>query len=665
MTEQGTLRGVLRNRILTAFLLAAFSAVRLSALEPPTREQLARYKADGTMAMRAAMARSYGNHLLPNWSRDRLVDRLNRLNLKKRGLRDSVIDKVLAPPAAWKGMPTTGNVKVLALLIDFSDYPGANPVSTFESKLFGEGDGGIPWDSLKNYYARSSYNQLAISGNVLGWYRASDPRSEVMETDAGREALIMEALSYYDARGHDFSQYDNDGDGSIDYFCVFWAGPHGDWAEFWWGYYTAFSDRTYKLDGKRLNSYSWQWENYNYPASWFDPQTIIHETGHALGVPDYYDYDDTVGPDGGVGGLDIMDGNVGDHNCFSKFMLGWMTPTVVTSGPQTVSLRASGLYGDALLFMPDAENGKIFGEYFMVQNRYRTANDRNLFTGSDGLLVWHVDARLNGGGTDYLYDNSYSAHKLLKLMQADGLGEIELNYSADADDYYKAGATFSDSDRYDGVAIGMGIWNITGTTSPMSVDVFSNDAKPTCAITNLAEGQLLYGTVAVTVDADDDNSVTKVELYGDNTLLGTLTAAPWTFSVDTSALGNGTRVIKAKAYDTLNQTGSGSVPVVLENIFVPLSAAAKKAYNRGALIREIINVLTWSDNAGNTTVTGYRIYVNDGSGEILLAEVAAGSVQSVYQYPHRRVTSGRTYSYRIVGVNGAGREGTAVVLTAR
>ena len=182
-------------------------------------------------------------------------------------------------------MPTTGNVKVLALLIDFSDYPGANLASTFESKLFGEGDGGIPWDSLKNYYARSSYDQLAISGNVLGWYRASDPRSEVVETDAGREALIMEALSYYDAQGHDFSQYDNDGDGSIDYFCVFWAGPHGDWAEFWWGYYTMFSDRTYKLDGKRLNSYSWQWENYSYPTSGFNPQTIIHETGHALGGP--------------------------------------------------------------------------------------------------------------------------------------------------------------------------------------------------------------------------------------------------------------------------------------------------------------------------------------------------------------------------------------------
>ena len=107
-----------------------------------------------------------------------------------------------------------------------------------------------------------------------------------------------------------------------------------------------------------------------------------------------------------------------------------------------MTLRASGLYPDAVLFMPGASGG-IFGEYFMVQNRNRAGNDTGLFTGSDGLVVWHVDARLDTWNYDYQYDNSYTEHKLLRLMEADGLEEIETwSASADAGDYYKAGLMF-------------------------------------------------------------------------------------------------------------------------------------------------------------------------------------------------------------------------------
>ena len=87
---------------------------------------------------------------------------------------------------------------------------------------------------------------------------------------------------------------------------MIWTGPDNGWANFWWGYQTHFTDFSYIVDGVRLSKYSWQWES-NPPEGSFSPRTAIHETGHALGLPDYYDYDDTVGPDGGVGGLDMME----------------------------------------------------------------------------------------------------------------------------------------------------------------------------------------------------------------------------------------------------------------------------------------------------------------------------------------------------------------------
>ena len=662
-----------RSRLFAAFVIALFAAglLPVMALEPPTKEQLARYRLDGTLTARAARARALGNNKIPQRIRERLNTKLVRLASARDGVSiRSASPATLAPPRAWDGMPTTGTVRILALLISFSDYPGTTAPATFESRLFGSGSGNPPFDSLRNFYLRSSYNQLTIAGDVLGWYQAPYARTTVAETDAGRQNLIKEALSYYDAQGHDFSQYDNDGDGTIDYLCVFWSGPHGDWADFWWGYYTWFADSTFRLDGKRLTNYSWQWELYNYPSGGFTPSTIIHETGHALGVPDYYDYDDTVGPRGGVGSLDIMDGS-GDHNCFSKFMLDWITPTVVSGGIRTVSLRASGLYPDAVLFMPGAVSGRIFDEYFMVQNRARSGNDTGLFTGSDGLVVWHVDARLDTWNSDFLYDNSYTAHKLLRLMEADGLEEIETwAASADAGDYYKAGMEFGpstvpNSSRYDGVATAMTLSSITGTTTPMSVTVTSTDAAPTVAFTNLAAGQTLYGTLGVDVAASDDNGVARVELYGDGVLVQTLTASPFAFSLDTTAFANGTHTVRAVAYDSIGLSGEAAVDVIFDNIFAPVNFKAVKTINRSLLLREYVNVLTWADNSRNAGVVEYRIYRTTAGGRALVAEVPKAAGNTLYRYLHRRISGAEVYTYEIAAVGDLGREGIAASATAR
>ncbi len=654
-----------------ALMVLVAGLVPALALEPPTKEQLARYRLDGTLAARVAQARSYGNYKIPQRIQDRLRTKLARLVPgRTRISARPAVAPVLAPPSAWEGMPTAGTVKILTLLISFSDYPGTTAPATFESRLFGAGAGGPPFDSLKNFYQRSSYGQLTITGNVLGWYQTPYARSTVAETDAGRQSVIKEALTYYDGLGHDFSQYDNDGDGAIDYLCVFWAGPHGEWAEFWWGYYTWFSDSTFRLDGKRLTNYSWQWELYGYPSGSFGPSTIIHETGHALGVPDYYDYDDAVGPRGGVGGLDIMDGS-GDHNCFSKFMLDWITPTVVSGGSQSVTLRASGLYPEAALFMPGAVSGKIFDEYFMVQNRYRSGNDTSLFTGSDGLIVWHVDARLNTWNSDYLYDNSYTSHKLLRLMEADGLEEIETwSGSANAGDYYKAGMTFGpltfpDSARYDGLATSMTLSAITGTTTPMTMTITAADSPPTAAITNLAADQTVYGTIGVEVTASDDISLDRVELYGDTTLIQTLTASPFSFTLDTTVFSNGRHTVRAIAYDSIGLTGDDAVEVVMDNIFPPLNLKAVKSVNRSLLLREYINILTWTDNSRNTNVLKYRIYRTTGDGRALVAEVPKAPGGTLYRYLHRGVAVAQTYTYEVVGVGNLDREGIAASVTAR
>lgn len=498
----------------TRFLIGTLlGASTLCAMIPPDREMIEQYRKAGTLQRQIEFAKALGTHR----GNPDLLKRA-QYKLKKSAMAKGLMEQgILAePPPAWKDMPTKGNVKVLTILIDFNDYPHVDALNSraqVEDRIFGDGDDQVPlpYESFREFYLRSSYNQLNFTGSVLGWFRPGYDRSAMAETTAGREQLIKEALTYFDTQngGHDFSQYDNNGDGKVDFFSVIWSGPHGDWSTFWWGYQTSFTDSGFNLDGKTFGKYSWQWESRNRhagaPDTWdgpFSPKTLIHEQGHGLGLPDYYDYDDSVGPRGGIGGLDMMDW-VGDHNCFSKWLLDWITPEVVDTATftGTKTLRDQATNKDALILMPSA-SGNPFGEFFMVQNRQQTGNDVARPIAGDGLLVWHVDSRLDSNNFDYQFDNSFTEHKLLRLMEADGLEQIETD-AADADegDFYAAGkeigtTTTPNTSRYDGTWTNFGIRNLSASGATMNLDVYAVPADTTAP-----EGQPSKPSGVVDVDA--------------------------------------------------------------------------------------------------------------------------------------------------------------------
>ena len=453
--------GYRRDRVAAVLLvLAAAPAVTIcTAMDRPPQEAVGRMQSGGTYAQRVQEALAIGNQKARPYIAQRAAVKLERARLKLQGKTDAEIDRtVRQPPSAWQGMPTVGSPKILLMLVEFPDRPHTISVDAVKSMIFGHGDdNNYPRESLKQYYQRASYGKLDLQGDVLGWYQCKHDRSWYKPDgaacdNAANYKIIEEAVDYFDSQGQDFSQYDNNKDGYIDYFAIMWTGPRGEWATFWWGYQTALVSGKLVRDGVRFYNFSWQQESDT-------PNTIIHETGHALGLPDYYDYDDTVGPRGGVGGLDIMDAAWGDHNAFSKWLLDWLEPRVVSAGEQVVALKAAGKYPDALIVMPGASSSNAFSEFFIVQNRQRVENDPANYP-ADGVLIWHVDARLNAQGTDFLYDNSLTDHKLLRLMEADGLEEIEQNGNANAGDYYREGSSFGpgskpDSRRYDGTDSGV------------------------------------------------------------------------------------------------------------------------------------------------------------------------------------------------------------------
>lgn len=432
------------------------------ALQPPRPGEVEKLKAEGLFEQQLARAKALGNDKV----NPKLVWQTRGKLMKAAGATDAQIAAAIGhtpPPARQGGLPSIGSPKVFVLLVDFPDaqHNAAITKADVESKFFADGDASQkPYESLRNYYQRASYNQLTIGGTVFNWYRAQHNRSyyEALGDGLGQETLMEEAINDANTKGHDFSQYDNDGDGVIDAFYIKWAGSAGDWASFWWAYQWEWHVLTgFTVDGKSLGSCVWSWAaNADYSGiNDYVPHVDIHETGHLLGLPDLYDYDSSSGPDGGVGGLDMMDANWGDHNCFHKYMLDWLTPTVITSGSQTLALNPSGTSKDCVLIMPGVTvpgSGTLFDEFFMAQYRKKSTGNDAPSTAlgkpdypASGFVVWHVDATLNDTQTNFEYDNLYADHKYLRLMEADGLEEIEQDEIADAGDFFTQGKTFSPS----------------------------------------------------------------------------------------------------------------------------------------------------------------------------------------------------------------------------
>ncbi|NTU70774.1 MAG: M6 family metalloprotease domain-containing protein [Coriobacteriia bacterium] len=489
--------------LMTALLATTATSV---ALEPPTAAQLKAYAADGTLAERIADAKAIGN----DKTDPSLVTMWRAKTLAARG-----VYSLPAPPSGLRGgLSSTGSQRALAVCIDFADYPATISSATMAARLGKASDPAdpyFPYESVCGYYQRSSYGALDLQIDSYGWHRSSVPSTQVVQTAAGREALIAEALQDIDSQSVDLSRYDNNGDGAIDYLLVYWTAPKGQWATFWWACKTSWFATSFTADGVRPGTYAWLWPSAGSQV------TGIHETGHALGLPDLYDYDTGTGPRGGTGAFDMMDSSKYDHNAFSKWLLGWSTPSFVTTDDYETELNPAENDGESIVVMPDASASSLFSECFMVEYRRNVGNDSHMFADA-GLTIWHLDSRLNDAGTNFAWNNSSTAHKLLTPEESDGLWHIANGNLYYAHDTWTGGKTFTPSGlpssaRYDGTASGVTVTDIEFEYGKAEFDVYIEgraDAMPPVTTSDAVADYETSAAVTLTA-ADSDSGVARTD----------------------------------------------------------------------------------------------------------------------------------------------------------
>lgn len=90
-------------------------------------------------------------------------------------------------------------------------------------------------------------------------------------------------------------------------------------------------------------------------------------------------------------------------------------------------------------------------------------------------------------------------------------------------------------------------------------------SAPTVSIASPASGAVLSGIETVDVDAEDDTRVEKVDLWIDGQLRSIDLTAPYSFSLDTTTLANGTHTVEARVYDVDGRRASASRSVTVSN----------------------------------------------------------------------------------------------------
>jgi len=107
----------------------------------------------------------------------------------------------------------------------------------------------------------------------------------------------------------------------------------------------------------------------------------------------------------------------------------------------------------------------------------------------------------------------------------------------------------------------------TGLSAIVTVAVSNLTASNlTVAVTSPNNGGNVPRNQKVTVSASatDTVTVTKVEFYVDNTLLGTATAAPYNYPWKVPAKPGASHTIQAKAYDTRGNTAVQTISVTAQ-----------------------------------------------------------------------------------------------------
>lgn len=356
--------------------------------------------------------------------------------------QETTVDHELSPSRylSYKDMMGTSNVDylpsiaskedpehVLVIPVEFSNISfdsvygvdnGEEIIKSELEKAFnGTSEDTNYWESVASYFETSSFGKLNfqfdISDVITSSYSTQDIISEWKNGGNAVGAVVQEALTLTKQNNadKDFSIYDKDKDGLFDSVWLIYSAHNysNDYTlencDQFWAFCTSFAMFLPDLVSPGIAEFGWASYDFMYKKGEdkIDAHTYIHETGHLLGLMDYYNY---AGGSAPLGIYDMQDCNVGDHNVWTKAALGWLDPIIIdTSKNIPAKIHLKPREDGGAIFICNGYNNTAFDE-FLVLELY-TNNGLNELDSKEayekaygkmpsiyGVKMYHVDARL-------------------------------------------------------------------------------------------------------------------------------------------------------------------------------------------------------------------------------------------------------------------------------
>ena len=334
--------------------------------------------------------------------------------------RPAFVNRGKLQMAAASTRLSVGKLRGLVLLVQYSDvkFKIANANQFFTDFFNKEGfDEFANHGSVRDYFVQNSIGLFTPEFDVYGPITVPGKRASYGYDStglAGGKRAVKEALdSLVKKGGIDFSQYDKDKDGYIDFIFMVYAGVGAATTsvkDAIWPHAGGLGDLGFPKNGMKLddsiyaNKYACSNEisgsAYQKDSSTSVVDgigTAIHEFSHTLGLPDMYD-SGKKNPRKTPGTWDVMDQGV--YNCptnsyntrscmppfysaLERSVLGWLTPTDLNHVGTLVLEKIDNNVAYRVL------NPKNVKDYFLLE--YRSNKDWDGGQRASGMLIWHID----------------------------------------------------------------------------------------------------------------------------------------------------------------------------------------------------------------------------------------------------------------------------------
>lgn len=378
--------------------------------------------------------------------------------------------------AAQAAYPLNVAPRGLVILVNFADVAFETEKAEMDSMLVGENYTrnysysykGKTYNinsqgSARQYFQDASNGQYNPQFDVIGPVTISKDmayygKNDSYGNDMYADKMVSEACKLADTEFDvDFTQYDNNNDGYVDFVFVIYAGygeADGGAANTIWPHaWNLLSAGTQcKVDGKTVDLYACGNELDNHTKHHTGIGTFCHEFSHVLGLPDLYETDvNNTHNKKTLGSWDIMD--YGPYNnesntppmysAYERFFMGWLQPRLIIE-PENIVLEELNSTQTALLISTTDQHNLVGNDpnptsFYLLENRQQEGWDTYL--PGHGLMLTKIQYSYTRWYQNTV--NNSSSKMGVDLIEADNKTPTssQNGYDGKAKDLFPAGAT--------------------------------------------------------------------------------------------------------------------------------------------------------------------------------------------------------------------------------